>query len=412
MGMRFMSADLDPILSRTCDNPVSEIADAGNADGGRIASAGVAVSLPRRQQARIGGFRANEPREFRQCDDQMSTWVMVLTLFAPTAIVFRRGREPGRSASLRQAARELSPGLNAAWIAAGLNSAPADRSELNRRPARHAAAQSGMVRGRDLSVPIQQIVTFSADPFGGNPAYVVTTEPGISVPTLQRLCQHLNEPLLAVLVPGGVEIGLRFVTPTGFHPGAGHATHAAAWVALNTLGAGQRSLELRLDTGGHRSVRAEGELISVDWPILPFTDADLVAPLKDVFGVAPLETFSAAFGAIAIFDSEATIAGLKPDMDKLMRLAPDTVMVTAPAQAADFAIRVFAPKLGLPEDPVCGTAHRILVPLWAERIGRRALVSLQLSERGGELFCRLDGDAVTISGRATPFLSGTVALPV
>ncbi len=217
--------------------------------------------------------------------------------------------------------------------------------------------------------------------------------------------------MLAVLAPKDGGLGLRFVTPTGFHSGAGHATHAAAWVALNTLEPGKTSLDLHLDSGGHRSIRAEGDLIAVDWPAMPYAGADMLAPLQDALSIRPRETFSSSFGVIAVFDSDETIARLTPDMGKLSKLQADTVMVTAPANAADFAVRVFAPKLGLPEDPVCGTAHRILVPLWAARTGRRTLVSHQLSERGGELFCQLHGETVTISGRATPFLAGAMALP-
>ena len=262
-----------------------------------------------------------------------------------------------------------------------------------------------------MLVPIQQIVTFATDPFRGNPAFVVTLSAPIPTQMLHQLCKHLNETMLAVLAPEDDGFGLRFVTPTGFHTGAGHATHAAAWVALKTLRPEEASLDLHLQSGGRRSIRAEGDLISVDWPAMPYSSADMLAPLQDALGIRPLETFSSSFGAIAIFDHSETIAGLTPDLGKIAKLPFDTVIVTAPSDAADFAIRVFAPKLGLPEDPVCGTAHRILMPLWVARIGRSALVSHQLSERGGKLFCQLHGETVTISGRATPFLTGSVALP-
>lgn len=262
-----------------------------------------------------------------------------------------------------------------------------------------------------MLVPIQQIATFATDPFCGNPAFVVTLSEPIPDAPLHHLCRHLNEIMIAVLALENDGVDLRFLTPTGFHSGAGHATHAAAWVALKTLRPGAASLDLRLQSGGRRSIRAEGDLISVDWPAMPYASADMLAPLADSLGIQPLETFTSSFGAIAIFDRSETIARLTPDLSKISKLPSDTVIVTAPAEAADFAIRVFAPKLGLPEDPVCGTAHRILVPYWAARTGRRTLVSHQLSERSGKLFCQLHGETVTISGRATPFLTGSVALP-
>jgi len=262
-----------------------------------------------------------------------------------------------------------------------------------------------------LLVPIQQIVTFASDPFRGNPAFVITPNGPLPAQTLHQLCDQFHEMMIAVVTPQEDGLGVRFVTPTGFHSGAGHATHAAAWVALNTLKPGEARLKLHLESGGHRSIRADGDLISVDWPSMPHTSADLTAQLGSILGAQPLETFTSSFGAIAVFETERAIAELTPDMGKLLALPADTVIVTAPSNVADFAIRVFAPKLGLPEDPVCGTAHRILVPFWAAKTGRRTLVSHQLSERGGELFCQLRGDVVTISGRATPFLAGTVDLP-
>jgi predicted PhzF superfamily epimerase YddE/YHI9 len=114
---------------------------------------------------------------------------------------------------------------------------------------------------------------------------------------------------------------------------------------------------------------------------------------------------------IALFPTAEDVAALAPDLDRVALLEANTVIVTAPASRSDFVVRVFAPKVGLPEDPVCGTAHRIIVPFWAHRLGRTSLVSHQLSPRTGELFCELRGDTVTIAGLATPFLEGVIRLP-
>ena len=304
-----------------------------------------------------------------------------------------------------------SAALPGTAAAGGLGRGVPSPREIVRPLARRTACSLEQFEVSTLLVPIQQIATFATDPFRGNPAFVVTLDAPLPATVLHRLCRHLNETMVAVLAPENNGFSLHFVTPTGFHPGAGHATHAAAWVALKTLRPGEASLDLHLQSGGYRSIRAEGDLISVDWPAMPYASADMLAPLEDALGVRPLETFSSSFGAIAVFDRSETIAGLTPDLGKVSKLPSDTVIVTAPSTAADFAIRVFAPKLGLPEDPVCGTAHRILAPLWAGRTGRRTLVSHQLSERGGELFCQLRGETVTISGRATSFLAGSIALP-
>jgi len=262
-----------------------------------------------------------------------------------------------------------------------------------------------------LPLPIQQIVTFAGDPFCGNPAFVLTLDAPRPDSMLQALCRQLQESVLAVLWREEKAVRLGYFTPDSRHSGPGHSTHAAAWVALNRLQPDAAAIDLMLEGGGRRLARRENGRIAVDWPAMPFEDADAIAELTECLGRAPRETLDSSFGVIAVFDSDLEVAALVPDLAKVARLKSDTVIVTSPARDADFAIRVFAPKLGLPEDPVCGTAHRILVPLWAERLARRELVSHQLSPRGGKLYCRLDGGTVTISGEATLFIDGTVALP-
>ena len=261
-----------------------------------------------------------------------------------------------------------------------------------------------------MSHAVQQIVTFASEPFRGNPAFVITLDSPCSTALLQNVCAQLREGVLAVLSVDGDDVDLSFVTPTGIHPGAGHATHAAAFVALSKLRP-CRSIDLRTGNGERRAVWIEDDMISVIWPTMAYSDVDRIQEVSVCFGRAPLKTFNSGFGLIAIYKDAREIAGLRPDFSKISQLSNDTVIVSAPASEADFAIRVFAPKLNLPEDPVCGTAHRIMVPFWAKQFGRKRLVSHQLSDRGGELYCRLENDAVVIAGRASVFLDGTISVP-
>ncbi len=263
-----------------------------------------------------------------------------------------------------------------------------------------------------MVISAHQIVTYASEPFRGNPAFVVTLDTPLPDSEHAAICGQLSQDMLAVLCPDGSALDLRFATPTGTHPGAGHATHAAAWVALNRLRPSSGELDLRLESGASRRVRAEGDLIGVDWPSMPFTTVDLVDTLEQGLGSRPETTIDAPFGVVAVFAAEADVRELTPDLDRIAQVSANAVIVTAPASRSDFVIRVFAPKLGLPEDPVCGTAHRILVPFWADRLGKTSLVSHQVSPRSGELFCELRGDTVTIAGRAVPFLEGTIQLPV
>jgi predicted PhzF superfamily epimerase YddE/YHI9 len=112
-----------------------------------------------------------------------------------------------------------------------------------------------------------------------------------------------------------------------------------------------------------------------------------------------------------VFDSEQVIQVLVPDFDLLAKLDSLGVIVTAPGKKSDFVSRFFAPRVGIPEDPVTGSAHCTLIPYWAQRLGRKKLHALQLSRRRGELFCEDCGERVLISGYAVKYLEGAIYLP-
>lgn len=257
---------------------------------------------------------------------------------------------------------------------------------------------------------VQQIVTFANEPFRGNPAFVLTVEKPVADDTLQQVAAQLGEPVLSSLRPvGDGRAELLFHSETGRHGGAGHAMAAAAHVLLAR---GEKSrATLVLADGSERVVTREGTRISVPWPVMSSVGVDMGGALSAALGVRVTETWDSEFGYIAVCDDSASVGRMHPDMDAITRLDRGTVIVTAPGTASDLVLRVFAPKLGLPEDPVCGTAHRIIVPYWSERFGRNELHSRQLSPRGGDLWCRLDGDRVVISGESNVFLKGSVRLP-
>jgi predicted PhzF superfamily epimerase YddE/YHI9 len=110
---------------------------------------------------------------------------------------------------------------------------------------------------------------------------------------------------------------------------------------------------------------------------------------------------------VTLEDARAVVA-VAPDMESLIRLDRDGLVVTARGEDCDFVSRAFAPKEGLPEDPVCGSAHLALAPFWAERLGRQRLHAMQLSHRGGNLYCAVNGAEVEIAGQCTPYMQGTI----
>jgi predicted PhzF superfamily epimerase YddE/YHI9 len=138
--------------------------------------------------------------------------------------------------------------------------------------------------------------------------------------------------------------------------------------------------------------------------------------LVAAMGVRPREVLS-AWAYLLVYETEAQVRALAPDMDALAKIERDGVIATAPADGSgsangvDFVSRYFVPSAGIPEDPVTGSTHCILTPYWAARLGRTTLEARQVSARGGAMTCRLLGDRVELAGACVLYLQGEIELP-
>ena len=261
-----------------------------------------------------------------------------------------------------------------------------------------------------------RVVTFSADPWHGNPVFVLTDADGADGRALGETCAVLGADIIAVVgTEADGEFPLKFFTQAGPHPGAGHATLAAAHVVLH---GGFDTVEKRAGcvfrqaNGETRPARVEASRIAVDFPAMPGESVDRMAELAAALSASPRAALVAPFGYVAVFDDAAMVAGLRPDQAQITAFDRNAVIATAPGSgASDIVIRVFAPKVGLPEDPVCGTAHRIIVPYWAALLGKKTIHSRQLSARGGDLWCEDKCGQVAIAGETCLVLDGAVSLP-
>jgi predicted PhzF superfamily epimerase YddE/YHI9 len=133
--------------------------------------------------------------------------------------------------------------------------------------------------------------------------------------------------------------------------------------------------------------------------------------LFEALGSRPREIYF-GFNHLCVFDSAATIRGLNPDMTRMKEVEGHAVIVTAPGDDCDFVSRFFAPRAGIPEDPVTGSAHSTLIPYWSQRLGKAEMFARQISPRGGELWCEDRGSRVGIGGKTVKFLEGRIFLPV
>ncbi|MGI8409326.1 MAG: PhzF family phenazine biosynthesis protein, partial [Pyrinomonadaceae bacterium] len=147
----------------------------------------------------------------------------------------------------------------------------------------------------------------------------------------------------------------------------------------------------------------------LDFPSYPMNEIEQSAELADAVGKIPAKIWETQGNMVMLLmESESDIRSLEPDMSALSKIPFDEVIVTAPGDDSDFVSRMFAPRIGIPEDPVTGAIHCSLIPYWAEQLGKDKLFARQISKRGGELFCELSGDRVKIGGNATLFLKGEI----
>jgi predicted PhzF superfamily epimerase YddE/YHI9 len=189
----------------------------------------------------------------------------------------------------------------------------------------------------------------------------------------------------------------------------GHATLASAHVLFHELGAPGDTVHFNTKSG-ELKVKREGDLLQMDFPSRPPVQLKVEGGLVEAMGGKPREVWTARDGLV-LYDSEEEVLALQPDMNALLKSNYFALIATARGKNCDFVSRFFAPKQGIPEDPVTGSAHCTLIPYWAEKLGKTALHARQVSARGGELFCRLLGDRVEIAGHAVLYLKGSIWVP-
>ena len=261
-----------------------------------------------------------------------------------------------------------------------------------------------------MRIPIYQIDAFTDTTFEGNPAAVCPLDDWLSDDVMQAIAMenNLSETAFFVARSDG-DYDIRWFTPVAEIDLAGHPTLATAFLILSRLAPSRGSVRFHTRLGDVLDVGRDGDLLSMDFPARPPRPADNLAGVGPALGAEPGEGL-AARDAFAVFDSVEHVLALKPDMEKVKALAYKGIIATAPGTDCDFVSRFFAPRQGIPEDPVTGSAHCTLIPYWAERLGKEDLYGRQVSRRGGELFCTFKGERVRIAGRAVLYLEGTISI--
>jgi predicted PhzF superfamily epimerase YddE/YHI9 len=270
--------------------------------------------------------------------------------------------------------------------------------------------QRDKIRKKSMPIPYFQVNAFTSEPFGGNPAGVCLLDQWLPDPLLQQIAAENDLSETAFLVPERGFHHLRWMTPTTEVDLCGHATLASAHVLFFERSHPEDRLVFQARSGRLAATRRNG-MIELDFPSREARSCPVPALLLQGLGGQPVEVLKSR-DYLAVFGSAEDVAALRPDPGLLCQLDSLGVIVTAPgADDVDFVSRFFAPKVGVPEDPVTGSAHCSLIPYWSSRLKKTELRARQISKRGGELHCRFLGERVGISGQARTYCRGELRIP-
>lgn len=257
-----------------------------------------------------------------------------------------------------------------------------------------------------MTIPIYQIDAFTHQVFHGNPAAVCPLPTWLDDAALQAIAAENNLSETAFFVKKDNLFELRWFTPKTEVDLCGHATLATAFVIFSYLEPDRDRVQFQSQSGLLEVVKS-GDLLVMDFPARPAVPGPTPPELIQALGPRPTEVLRAR-DYLVVYDHEQTIRSVQPNLDLLLRLDSLGVIITAPGTDADFVSRFFAPKVGVPEDPVTGSAHATLIPYWSKRLGKKKMQALQVSERGGELECEDLGERVKIGGAAVLYCQGTI----
>ncbi len=259
-----------------------------------------------------------------------------------------------------------------------------------------------------MKLSIYQIDAFAENPFEGNPAAICPLEEWLSDELMQSIAEENNLSETAFFVPTEQGFHIRWFTPDTEVDICGHATLASAYVIFTILGYKGEEINFESKSGPLKVTNNEG-LMVMDFPSQPPIKCEMPDGIAQAFNITPIECLKAE-DYIVVFSGEEEVRAVQPKLAALMDIDLRGVAITAKSNKYDFISRFFAPKLGINEDPVTGSAHTQLVPYWSTVLGDTKFHAKQVSPRGGELFCELQKDRVLIAGKAIMYLAGEIEI--
>ncbi|UDN34658.1 PhzF family phenazine biosynthesis protein [Proteus vulgaris] len=254
-------------------------------------------------------------------------------------------------------------------------------------------------------LPIYYVNAFSSTPFSGNPAAVVLLEEWLPDATLITLASEINLPETAFLVDDHI----RWFTPKIEVPLCGHATLATAFV-LKTIKHAPDNLFKFHSLSGELTVSCQDSFFTLDFPTIPATlNNGIKSQLETQLNLIINEVWQAHDRYVCFLSDPKTVINYQPDFTQIAQLDLPGVIITAKGNKPfDFISRFFAPVKGVNEDPVTGTSHCVLAPIWSDKLNKKQLHARQVSKRGGNIDCELKNGRILLTGDATLFLAGEI----
>lgn len=260
-----------------------------------------------------------------------------------------------------------------------------------------------------MKYTLYQIDAFAEKVFQGNPAAICLSENWPDDSLMQRIAAENNLAETAFVVRNGNRYEIRWFTPEVEVALCGHATLASAYVIFRYHEPEARLISFYSPQSGPLAVeKGPDGLLVLDFPADPPTEVDPQDGINKALGPAPVKTYKGNTDYMLVYDGQEDIESLRPDFFLLNKVDARGIIVTAPGKEVDFVSRFFAPRAGINEDPVTGSAHTTLIPYWAGRLGKEQLTARQLSRRGGFLQCESLGNRVRIGGKAVQYLIGEI----
>ena len=240
---------------------------------------------------------------------------------------------------------------------------------------------------------------FTDKPFSGNPAAVCVMESWPAEDSMMKLAMENNLSETAFIVKEEQGYHLRWFTPGAEVELCGHATLASSFVILNYYE--PESSVVKFNTlSGVLTVTRKGDLYEMDFPTYDLKEIPVTDDMEQAFGVRPVKAVL-GLDLVCVFENEEQVRTMQPDQAKLMQIEGRLQNATAAGKDADCVSRSFAPKVAVPEDPVCGSAHCQIADYWSKVLGKKNIHAYQASKRGGHLYCELqDNGRIKISGKA------------